>query len=105
MAISINNAPCLPILIDSPILDYNSPSCFSRLDLPSHLCPHLLLFKQKTTSIERKFKHFPSLTFYCFKPQRLFQAPPPKAVSELRKEVAIDVSNTSWRTFAKLGGE
>ena len=26
-----------------------------------------------------------------------------KAVSELRKEIAIDVPNINWQTFAKLG--
>jgi hypothetical protein len=53
----------------------------------------------------KKFNHFPSLTLYCLKPQSIFQALRPKAVGELRKEIAIDVSNTAWRTFAKLGGE
>jgi hypothetical protein len=109
MASRIGKAPCLPCLKDSPVLDRDNPSCFPELKLPCplfpRLCLHVFLSKQKTASIERKFDYFPSLTLYCLKPQSILQALCLKAVSELRKEIAIDISNTDWRTFAKLGGE
>jgi hypothetical protein len=68
IASGVGNTPCLPVFINKPIIDRDSPSSFSKLELPSHL----FLFKQKTTSTEWKFNHFSSSILYCLKPKSIF---------------------------------
>ena len=99
-------AICYSGVFDSPIIDRDSLCCHSKRELPGpffQLLAYLLFSNQKEAGIKRKFNHFPRLTLFYLKPERVFKPLRLKAVGEFCKEIVIDFPNINWQTFAELG--